>query len=158
MTGYNTDFFTWTQEQTALLRAGQFDALDIANLADEVESMGKSQIRELTNRLAVLIGHLLKWQFQMERTQANERSWRLTIEEQRDRLRDHVEDNPGLKSPAILETALARSWRDGRRLAIRETGLDDEVFPTRRLYTLDELLDPDYWPQPDLKPSTDRIA
>ncbi len=146
MSGYDTDFFTWTQEQAALLKSGHLDALDIVNLADEIDSMGKSQIKELTNRLAVLIGHLLKWQFQVKRTEMNERSWRLTIEEQRDRLRDHLEDNPGLKNPAILETALTRAWRDGRRLARWETGLDQDCFPIQTPYRLDQLLDDAFWP------------
>lgn len=108
--------------------------------------MGKSNIRELQNRLTILLGHLLKWHFQVTRTPMNEESWRLTIEEQRDRLRNHLCDNPGLKNPEIIDTAYGRAWRDGRRLALRETQLDAEAFPTDNPYTVEQALDDSFWP------------
>src|ERR1700691_5139612 len=61
---YETDFYGWANEQAALLRAGQLSAADIENIAEEIESMGRGEKRELVNRLSVLLAHLLKWRFQ----------------------------------------------------------------------------------------------
>jgi hypothetical protein len=63
---YEVDFYAWTQEQSSLLSRGQWQSLDIENLVEEIESLGKQQKQELRNRLAILIGHLLKWDFQPE--------------------------------------------------------------------------------------------
>ena len=63
---YDKDVLLWSQEQARLLRAGRFDELDIEHLADEIEDVGKSEKRELANRMAVLLAHLLKWHVQPE--------------------------------------------------------------------------------------------
>ena len=121
---YDEDFYAWANEQAALLRSGRLAEADIAHIAEEIESMGKTEKRELTNRLAVLLMHLLRWQLQPT---GRGTSWRLTIEEQRDRLADHMADNPSLKSK-LSETIVS-----AHRLAIlgaaRETGLDVAQFP-----------------------------
>ena len=80
---YDTDFYAWANEQAALLRAGRLSEADIENIAEEIESMGRSERSELVNRLTVLLVHLLKWRYQPG---LRGRSWRLTIEEQRDQL------------------------------------------------------------------------
>ena len=77
---YETDFYAWTLKQAELLKAGDFKRLDIVNLAEEIESLGKQQRQELRNRLGVLIGHLLKWDYQPEK---RSKSWRATVREQR---------------------------------------------------------------------------
>ena len=61
---YDRDFYAWANEQAALLRSGKLAEADIENIAEEIESMGRSEKRELVNRLTVLLLHLLKWQFQ----------------------------------------------------------------------------------------------
>jgi hypothetical protein len=60
---YAEDFYLWTQQQAALLRAGQWQQLDYDNLAEEIESVGRSEKRELGNGLEVLLTYLLKWQY-----------------------------------------------------------------------------------------------
>ena len=77
---YETDFYTWTVEQAQFLRDGAWDSLDIQNLAEEIETLGKQDRRELRNGLRVLIGHLLKWEYQPGK---RSRSWSNTIYEQR---------------------------------------------------------------------------
>src|ERR1700677_3236034 len=62
---YDADIVAWAEEQAALLRAGKFSALDIEHIADEVEDVGKSEKRELANRMSVLLAHLLKWREQV---------------------------------------------------------------------------------------------
>ena len=139
---YDRDFYAWANEQAALLRAGQLAEADIENIAEEIETMGRSEKRELINRLTVLLLHLLKWQFQPA---LHGNSWRLTIEEQRYRLEDHLKDNPSLKAQ------LGQAIRDAYRLALveaqRETGLARSTFPNDCPYAFDQAMSPDFWPE-----------
>ncbi|WP_236848598.1 DUF29 domain-containing protein [Candidatus Thiodictyon syntrophicum] len=121
---YERDFYAWASEQAGLLRAGQLAAVDLAHVAEEIESMGRSERRELVNRLVVLLPHLLKWRFQTGR-QGN--SWRLSIKEQRIRLKLHLEDNPSLKSH--LDWAITQAYQLAVIEAERETGLPESTFP-----------------------------
>ncbi len=145
MTLYERDFFTWTQEQAAALRSGCMDAIDRHHLADEIEDMGRSEQRAFASRLAIIIAHLLKLRFQIERTPTNEKSWRNSVITQRRQLQRHLEKNPGLKHPVLLNDILESAWDDGRDLAIRETGLDPDLFPANCCYTLAQLFDDSYW-------------
>jgi hypothetical protein len=140
-TRYDTDFYAWTAEQAALLRAGRLSEADVENIAEEIESMGRSERGELVNRLAVLLVHLLRWRYQPE---LRGRSWRLTIEEQRDALQGHLADNPSLKSQ--LDELIVRAYRRARFGAERETHLPRSTFPTDCPFTLDEAMQPDFWP------------
>ena len=97
MISYDKDFYSWTQEQAELLKNGRFSELDIDNLIEEVESMGRSEKRELESRLTILLLHLLKWKYQEVR---RGRSWQLSIDEQRIQFEETLDENPGLK-PAI---------------------------------------------------------
>ena len=101
---YDHDVYGWANEQSALLRAGKFSVADIGNIAEEIESLGKSQKSELVSRLTVLLLHLLKWQFQPGHQC---RSWQLSIREQRRKVTRHLAENPSLKGklPAVLADA-----------------------------------------------------
>lgn len=145
-TAYEADYYTWTQEQARFLAERQFERLDIAHLAEEVADMGRPETREFASRLAVIVAHLLKLSVQTDRTPSNERSWQTSVATQRDSLARLLTRNPGLKYPAIFEDVLADAWGDGRLLAIRDTGLDPLLFPETNPFTLDQLLDPDFWP------------
>ena len=139
---YDRDFYAWANEQAGLLRAGKLTQADIEHIAEEIESMGKSEKRELVNRLSVLLMHLLKWQFQPS---TRGTSWRLTIEEQRDRLADHLADNPSLK--ATLHASIASGYRLAVLGAARETGLDRSIFPTACPWSFDQMMAEDFWPE-----------
>lgn len=104
--------------------------------------MGRSEKRELVNRLAVLLLHLLKWQFQPGR---RGNSWRLSIREQRLRLSSHMADNPSLKSK--LTEALDESYRLALIEAERETGLAEGTFPADCPWTFQQMTDSDFWPE-----------
>ena len=136
---YSTDFYAWTQEQADLLRQGKLDHIDVVNLIEEIESLGKQQQQEFKNRLGVLIGHLLKWNYQ-----ANQRSksWKYTIQEQRLQILDLVEQNPSLKS--YTEEAIAKAYPLGLLLVGRETPLDPKQLPSECPYSLDRILDPSF--------------
>jgi hypothetical protein len=88
---YETDFYAWTIEQAKFLKDGVWDCLDISNLVEEIESLGKQQRQELRNRLGILLGHLLKWEFQPSH---RSKSWLATIREQRRRIGDLIEKVP----------------------------------------------------------------
>ena len=136
---YDTDFYAWTLEQSKFLSLGQWQSLDIENLAEEIESLGKQQKQELRNRLGVLIGHLLKWEFQPE---LRSKSWRATIREQRDRINFHLTDNPSLKS--YLDQAVSEAYELALSLVVRETPLDYPDLPSDCPYTVKQILDPKF--------------
>ncbi|BBC23144.1 DUF29 domain-containing protein [Pseudanabaena sp. ABRG5-3] len=133
---YETDFYGWTMQQSKLLTLGKLDGLDVANLIEEIESLGKQKQQELSNRLGVLIGHLLKWQYQ---PQKRSRSWQVTIQLQREEIQDLLADNPSLKS--YLDKALFKGFRLGLALVLSETPIKKNVLPNECPYSLDQLLD-----------------
>jgi hypothetical protein len=139
---YEQDFYAWANEQAALLRAGQLSAADIEHIAEEIESMGKTEKRELVSRLTVLLLHLLKWQYQPDR---RGNSWKRSIATSRDQLTDHLADNPSLK--AKLKDATTLAYRYARRDAATETGLDDSSFPAVCPWSFEQLMDVDFWPE-----------
>ena len=138
---HDLDFHAWTQEQLGLIRSGRIDELDLSHLQEEIESMGASERRELGNRLAVLLAHLLKWQFQPERRGA---SWRLTIEEQRQRSARVLRQNPSLKSR--LDEIFQDAYADARLISARETGIDKSVFPDEPPYSVAQAFDVEFYP------------
>ena len=140
---YDQDFYAWTQATAALIRAGKWYDLDREALAEEVESLGKSDWRELASRIAVLLRHLLKWRYQPERRQRG-RSWRSTIWEQRSRLRRLLRQSPSLV-PLVPQT-LAEEYPEARQRASEETGLSLETFPETCPWTAEQVLDTDCWP------------
>ncbi len=139
---YETDFYAWTNEQAALLRSGNLSTADIENIAEEIESMGRSEKRELVNRLTVLLLHLLKWQFQPERRGA---SWRASIQNTRDQLADHLVDNPSLKAQS--QAAIASAFRYAGRQATAETGLSGTTFPKSCPWSFEQIMDEAFWPE-----------
>ena len=139
---YDADFYGWANEQAALLREGRLGEADIAHIAEEIESMGRSEKCELVNRLAVLLTHLLKWRW---RPAGRGSSWRASILVQRDRLRDHLADNPSLQP--FLAQAMERAYREAKIVAGDETKLGETAFPPASPWCFDEAVNPDFWPE-----------
>lgn len=139
---YNKDFYAWAINNARLLRAGKLSEIDIENIAEEIESMGKSEKRELINRLAVLLAHLLKWKFQSTR---RSNSWKYTIKEQRLRLNRLLAESPSLKKE--LEKKLNESYQDACYIALSETGLDEAIFPKKCPFSLRQALEQDFFPK-----------
>ncbi|MCW7553338.1 DUF29 domain-containing protein [Endozoicomonas gorgoniicola] len=140
---YNTDFYSWTQAQAKLLREGRLNELDLDNILEEIESMGRSDYRALESRFTVLLMHLLKWQHQPEKRETGH-SWEHTIKEQRKQIRRLLRKNPGLKSriPEILTIAYMDAVED----AHDETGLDVSVFPDVCPWNFETIMDQGFWP------------
>ena len=138
---YDRDFYGWATEQAELLRKGRLGEADVEHIAEEIESMGRGEKRELVSRLAVLLLHLLKWAYQPA---LQGKSWRLTIEEQRRQITRHLRDNPSLR--ASLDEAMADAYGDAVLRAERETDLPRDVFPWGCPYTFAQAADATFWP------------
>ena len=143
---YDKDVFLWSGEQAALLRAGNFSQLDIEHLADEIEDVGRSEKRELASRVALLLAHLLKWQFQLERRSS---SWTDTINVQRERIRLRLKETPSLKAFLRDEDWIAGAWLDGISSARDETGMPMSTFPKACPWLPEQLLSADWLPGSD---------
>ncbi|TVP65503.1 MAG: DUF29 domain-containing protein [Nodularia sp. (in: Bacteria)] len=137
---HENDFYAWTAEQVNLLKTRQLDQIDWQNIADEIEDMGRSEKRQLENRLEILIMHLLKWQFQPN---LRSRSWQLTIKEQRLRLEKLLQKNPSLQ-PHLTE-AIEDVYPLASISAEKETGLS--LFPDICPYTLTDIISPKFLPE-----------
>jgi hypothetical protein len=147
---YEQDFYTWTIEQARALRAAGKARLntprsiDWEAVAEEIESMGRSEASELESRYFRLLTHLLKWRYQPDQRSA---SWRGTIGEQRLRLARLLRQNPGLKP--LRDALFAEAYEDARKLAALETGLSVESFPEASPFPLDDATDEHFWPDPE---------
>jgi hypothetical protein len=139
---YERDFYAWAMEQASLLRAGNLTAADIEHIAEEIDSMGRTEKRELVSRLAVLLQHLLKWQFQPG---LRSKSWRYSIIVQRRDLTRHLADNPSLK--AKLDEAIEDAYGNARYGAAGETELPEQVFPLDCPWSFQQMMDPEFWPE-----------
>jgi Domain of unknown function DUF29 len=139
---YEEDFYAWTVEQSRLLRSGEFSNLDAENIAEEIESMGRSDRRALESRLIVLLTHLLKWQIQQRMRSS---SWSGTIGEQRRRVAKLLQESPSLR-PFVNE-ALAEAYSAARQTASNQTGLLDTEFPAECPFTADQVLSDAFLPE-----------
>ncbi|MBF0203451.1 MAG: DUF29 domain-containing protein [Desulfamplus sp.] len=136
---YETDIAAWANEQAWLVRNKKFELLDIEHLAEEIEDVGKSEQRELSNRMIILIAHLLKWQFQPER---QSRSWQVTIRNQRKAIQIHLKQVLSLKVKLNDAEWLEIIWGDAIYEASKETGLDN--FPETCPWSINDILS-DAW-------------
>lgn len=143
MHSYEQDIVAWANEQAAFIRSGRFDLLDIEHLADEIEDVGKSEQRELESRMAVLLAHLIKWQYQPDR-QGN--SWRHTITEQRKRIDQRLQKTPSLKAELTNLDWWSGIWADALDIATRETGFLYERFPNDCQWTFEQIMGLDFFP------------
>jgi len=139
---YKKDFYAWTQEQVSKLTTQQWDQLDTLNLIEEIETLGRKERQELRNRLGILLGHLLKWQFQSEK---RSNSCLGTIREQRIQIKLLLSDSPSLKF--YLEEVFLTAYELGLAFAIRETELGEQVFPEICVYTAQQALNPEFLPE-----------
>lgn len=142
-TTYERDVVAWALEQAKLLRSGQFADLDIQHIAEEIEDVGKSEQRELANRMAVLLSHLLKWEFQPERRGA---SWEATIHTQRRSIERRIRKTPSLKASLSDADWWADAWDDAVEAASKETGMAYTEFPEVCPWSPEMVMDHGYLP------------
>jgi hypothetical protein len=141
---YEEDFVAWTREQARVLRARATLGLDWENLAEEIESMGRRDRRDLESRLRLILHHLLKWQAQPG---LRGRSWQSTLREQRRQVEKLLKESPSLRPqlPDLIHEAYPEALAD----ALDETGLRAQTFPADCPFTIEQLLDPAYVPDDD---------
>ncbi|CBW74356.1 Hypothetical protein RBRH_01119 [Mycetohabitans rhizoxinica HKI 454] len=142
-TSYDEDVIAWANEQAALLRAGKLSAIDIEHIAEEIEDVGKSEQRELANRMAILLAHLLKWEFQSKRRGA---SWEAKIHTQRNGIERRIRKTPSLKASLNDPDWWADAWDDAVEAASKETGLSYTTFPETCPWSMEQTLDPTFFP------------
>ncbi len=141
-THYERDFYAWTQEQANLIRQGKLSEIDTLHLIDEIESMGRSEKRALKSRLAVLLMHLLKWQYQPA---FRGTSWTVTIRNQRWEISELLEDNPSL-NPWATDTML-EAYKQARLNAQTETGLSLANFPEVCPWSFEQITTDEFFPE-----------
>ena len=138
---YTQDFYAWTQEQVALLRAGKWYEIDCEHLIEEMEDLGRSARKEIRSYLEGLVMHLLKWRYQPD---YQTRSWRDSIVENRARIPDCLTESPSLcpQLPRLLQEC----YPHARRTAARQIRLALATFPATCPWTAEQVLDADFWP------------
>jgi hypothetical protein len=138
---YGGDFYDWTIQTSRLLRAGRISEVDLEQIAEEIEDMGKSDRRALASHLKILMVHLLKWRYQPTHRGI---SWKLSITNARDEIQDLLKESPSLKSK--VEQLMAERYGAASKRASLETGLAQDSFPETCPFSVESLLDDEYWP------------
>lgn len=133
---YEMDYFSWLVRQVHLLCFKQRDVVDLVNLAEEIEDMGRNTQHAIESIMRVIMWHLLKWHFQPQR---RSKSWQLTLNEHRQRLQVAFAKNPSLRPYA--QQILVDVYHSARRRATLETSLPLNTFPDTCPFGLEQVLD-----------------
>ena len=142
---YDRDYYLWLEETAQLLKAKNFNQLDLENLIEEIETLGRSERNKIISSLRLIYQHLLKWQYQPEK---RSKSWTDISDRERDKINDYIEDMPSLKRLLDDPEAITKAYSRERRDAMKETGI--RHFPTNCPFTIQQVLDPNYLPSSDL--------
>ena len=141
---YEKDIVAWANEQASFIRAARFELLDLEHIAEEIEDVGKSEQRELENRMAILLAHLLKWQYQPAIRGA---SWQKTIKVQRTQVNRRIQKTPSFKHTLQDAEWWEDTWGDAITQASKETGIELTVFPESCPWTSEQILDQEFLPE-----------
>jgi len=134
-TTYDKDFYKWSLEQSMILKKGEYSKLDIDNLREEIEALGRSEKRALESFLKILLLHLLKCKYQPEYKTP---SWDNSIKIQRYNITKSLEDNPSLRP--LVNELIKRAYYSARLEASNETSLNEKIFPVNCPWTLEECM------------------
>ena len=141
-TGYEQDFYVWLMEQATHIRAKEWEALDIDNLAEELEALGREQRHAIRSHLRILLIHLLKWACQPER---RSESWRHSIGNARAEIEGRLEMSPSLRRE--LPDLLAWAYPRARRATADESGIPPTRFPETCPWSTEQVQDEDFLPE-----------
>ena len=139
---HDKDVYGWAIHTAQLLRDKKMNEVDFDGIVEELEEMGISNKHAMISRLALIISHLLKWQFQPN---MRGHSWKYTIREHRDEGKIHWEDNPSLKNK--LDEIMVKAYKKALTKAISQTGLEEKTFPTECPYTFDQIMNDEFYPE-----------
>ncbi|BAU67220.1 hypothetical protein STA3757_46300 [Stanieria sp. NIES-3757] len=137
---YDQDYYLWIEDLLNKIQEKRWDEMDWDNLWEEIDDMGKSQKQRLTSNLRILLMHLLKWEFQ---PQKRSNSWKYTIIEHRRRILEQLEYSPSLKN--YLNSNFEATYQKARKDASLETNLSLNTFPNQCPYTIDVVLDENWF-------------
>jgi len=141
---YEQDFYTWTNEQAALLRAGHLSAADIEHIAEEIESLGRSELRAMESALVRIIEHLLKLQYSPA---TNPRTgWEESADLHRDDLHRLKRDNPGLIQRIDLPGVYSTARRIAGKSLESHDGLKRSLIPTTCPFSLEQIETDEWYP------------
>ncbi|MEN9373847.1 MAG: hypothetical protein RIR79_1399 [Pseudomonadota bacterium] len=143
ITPYERDVFAWANEQAAFIRAGRFELLDLENIAEEILDVGKSEQNELANRMAILLMHLIKWEFQPH---FRGNSWATTIRNQRKAILKRLKNTPSLKPKIYDAEWMEEVWDDAMEKASGETGIGVDKFPEVCPWDMNDVLQEGWLP------------
>jgi hypothetical protein len=138
---YERDYYLWIENTAQLLHQDRLSELDIANLIEEIEDMGRSEKRAVESNLEIVLMHLLKYKYQPSKIS---NSWLFTIFEHRKRLQRIFKDSPSLMS--YVREIFDECYQNARKMASLETVLPLDSFPVEPPFTSEQSLDPDYLP------------
>ncbi len=149
--GYDTDFLAWTEEQARLLRDAARERpntppntqIDWENVAEEIESMGRSELRAVESALVRVIEHLLKLEYSP--ATAPRGDWKLSVVEHRDRVARDLSASPSLRGKIDL-SGIHRTARKMAALGLERDDLPNDALPAECTYTLEHILDDEWWP------------
>jgi hypothetical protein len=142
---YDTDFYAWATQQAALLRAGDLAAADIDHIAEEIESLGRSELRAMESALMRIVEHLLKLAYSPASDPRD--GWRESVTVQRLEYEALADDNPGLVGRVRLPTVYDRARRLAGVSLAQHDGLPMSVLPATCPWTLAEIADTAFWPE-----------
>ena len=140
---YDKDFYAWVYDTVGKLKLKKFNEIDLDNVIEEIEGLARSDYRELIIRLKVLIAHLLKWQLQPDKRSS---SWRGTIIEQRQKINSLLTDSPSLKYKLFKQVDINELYKGAKNIFYKDTGLDIEKLLVKNPFTIEEILDDNFYP------------
>lgn len=138
---YDDDFYLWVRHNAELIRQRRFDEIDVDNVVEEIESLGRRDRHEVQSRLATLLRQLLIWRHYPVRCG---KDLILAIRHQRWQMALVLQDSPTLQRE--LPSMLAKRYGWAREMAAIETGLPEEAFPKDCAWSLEQILDEHFWP------------
>lgn len=142
---YHQDFYLWIETICKTIQDGKFNLVDWENVLEELESLGRQEKHQLENRCVVLLEHLLKLAYWETEREYNQRGWKGTIREQRQRILRLLKQSPSLKS--YLSEVFPQCYLEARNIVIDKTGLSADVFPLEPMFTLEQALDENWLPE-----------
>ncbi|WNC29147.1 DUF29 domain-containing protein [Thermosynechococcus sp. PKX82] len=141
---YETDYYLWLKETVAHLKAGNFDNLDVENLIEEIESLGRSEKCALFSYLLRLCEHLLKLKYWETERQYCYRGWLLEISHFRLEIALILQDSLSLQP--FAKAAFLDSYQKSRKNMLKAIGLSPDVIPEVPDFTMEEALDEEWLP------------
>lgn len=150
---YEIDYANWIADQVEKIRTRRGGGIDWAHVAEELDSLGKSERRALRSHFENLILHLLKCEYQPER---RGRSWEVSIRNARDEIYELLTEEPSLKPD--LPRLIVTSFTKARRTAAVEMDMPESALPKECPYSKKQLVDPEFWPEASAKGGRDDSA